>query len=117
SVQLSGLALKDGVLHGHIESSALPQAAHKADVVIVIAINRAESQVARGENAGRRLTHVAVVRTFQHVGVVQTGQVFSGEISLPIDRALDPKNLRVIAFLQEPGPGRVWGVTESPLLP
>jgi len=117
SLELSGLTLRDGLLQGHIESGALPEGAHKADVVIAIALNRAESQVARGENAGRQLTHVAVVRTFQRVGVIQARQAFSGEISLPVDRSLDPNNLRVIAFLQEAGQGRVWGSTESPLQP
>jgi len=117
SLQLSQLRLQDGLLHGRIDSTALPVGAHKADVVIVIALKHAESQVAKGENAGHRLSHVAVVRTLQRVGIVEAGKTFSGDISIPVDRTLDPKSLRVIAFLQENGPGRVWGATELSLVP
>jgi hypothetical protein len=117
SVQLSDLRLKDGVLHGRVAVTPGPANTHKTDVIVAVALKRAESQVARGENAGRHLTHVAVVRTLQRLGVAEVGKPFSEELAIPVDRNLDAKNIRVIAFLQEPGPGRVWGATELSLLP
>lgn len=117
SLKLSDLHVQDGVLHGRVHISELPTNARKADVVIVVALNHAESQVARGENAGRRLTHVAVVRSLHRIGVLQAGKSFSEELSIPVDRSLDLNNLRVIAFLQEQGPGRVWGAAEAAAVP
>jgi hypothetical protein len=107
-VRISNVTLKDGVLRAHIESAQLPQGT-KADVVLVVALNRAESQVAHGENAGRHLTHVAVVKSLARVGAADAAKPFSSDVSVKLDRALQPDNLRVVAFLQEPGQGRVLG--------
>src|SRR5437879_1796212 len=48
----------------HIEAGPLPSsvAVHPAGVFLAIADNSDESQVSRGENAGRTLQHVAVLR-------------------------------------------------------
>jgi hypothetical protein len=81
-----------------------------ADVYVAIALGRVESQVLRGENGGRRLTHVAVVQQLTKIGKLQKGKSFDETIRLKLKPGTDPKNLRVIAFVQEPGPGRLLGV-------
>lgn len=109
AVAISGVSLENNQLHAHVEAGPLPPRAHKADVLFAVALNRAESQVAKGENAGRRLAHVAVVRSLSRVGKTEAGQPFSQDVSVKLDPGLDPASLRVIAFVQEPGPGRILG--------
>src|ERR1700680_407434 len=66
AVRLSSVSLgSPNVLQAHLETDALPPSfgMREADIYVVVALNRAESQVARGENAGRKLAHTAVVKS------------------------------------------------------
>jgi len=96
-------------LRATVEAGPLPESSPKAGVFVVVALNRAESAVARGENAGRHLTHVAVVRNLLKVSDLNPGATFSKEVSVKVENGVDPGNVRLIAFVQEPGPGRVLG--------
>jgi hypothetical protein len=109
AVRISAARLEGNVLKAHLETDILPAQSHKADIVFVVALNHAESQVAGGENSGHRLTHVAVVRNLQKVGSVDPGQSFSQDIVVKLEKVIDPAQLRVVAFVQEPGPGRILG--------
>jgi hypothetical protein len=82
---------------------------HNADVYVAIALDRVESQVLRGENGGRHLTHVAVVQQVTKIGKLKKGQSFGEAVELKLKPGTDPKNIRVVAFVQEPGPGRLLG--------
>jgi hypothetical protein len=75
----------------------------------VVAQNHAESQVLRGENARRHLTHTAVVKKITKVGKIKVGEKFAQQIELKVDAVSDPNNLRVVAFLQDPASGKVLG--------
>jgi hypothetical protein len=99
------------VLLAHLETGALPESfgLPVADVYIAVALNRAESHVAHGENAGRTLAHTAVVRSIVKVGNIRQGQAFAQDIQVKLDPGTDTHNLRLIAFVQEPGHGRVIG--------
>jgi len=85
----------------------------EADVYVAVALNRAESQVARGENAGRKLSHTAVVKSIVKVGTVHKGKAFAQDLHIKLDPGVDSGNLRLIAFLQESGQGRVVGAAEQ----
>lgn len=78
---------------------------HHGDVYLVEAENRTSSQVLRGENKGRSLHHIAVVRRLEQIGKWTGQTAFSKEVAIA-DRAPD---VRLIAFVQESGNGRVWG--------
>ena len=69
-----------------------------AEDVLQIAVveDHLQSNVARGENAGRILPHVNVVRLFQSVFDPEA----SGRVSLAIEPDWKKENLSVIAFLQ-----------------
>jgi hypothetical protein len=99
------------VLLARLETGALQESfgLPMADVHVAVALNRAESHVARGENAGRTLTHTAVVRSIVKVGSIQQGRAFAQDIQVKLDPGTDTHNLRLIAFVQEPGQGRVIG--------
>jgi hypothetical protein len=101
------------VVSGHVESDANSQE-HKADVFVAIALDHTESQVSRGENSGRHLSHVAVVTEIVKVGKLEPGKSFTRDfhVKLKLPPA-DSKTIRVVAFAQESGPGKVIGVALS----
>jgi hypothetical protein len=82
---------------------------HDVDVFVAVALDRVESQVLHGENGGRRLTHVAVVQQITKVGRLPKGTNFEETVQLRLKPGADPKNVRIVAFVQEPGPGRLLG--------
>jgi len=82
---------------------------HNADIYVAVALDRVESQVLHGENGGRHLTHVAVVLQLTKIGKLPKGKSFGETVQLKLKPGTDPKNVRIVAFVQEPGPGRVLG--------
>jgi hypothetical protein len=80
-----------------------------ADVYVAVALDRVESQVLHGENGGKHLAHVAVVVQLTKVGKLAKGKNFAETVQLKIKPAVDPKNVRIVAFVQESGPGKVLG--------
>ncbi|MGB8888704.1 MAG: DUF1223 domain-containing protein [Candidatus Korobacteraceae bacterium] len=80
-----------------------------ADVYVAVALDHVESQVLHGENSGRHLTHVAVVQQLTKIGKLQKGKPFAENVELKLKPGTDPKNVRVVAFVQESGPGQVLG--------
>src|SRR5262249_15857998 len=105
------VSLEGNTVRAHIDVGALPEHSRKSDIIFVVALNRAESQVARGENAGRHLAHVAVVRSLEKVGTIDSKGSFSRDVSVKFEKLAAKSDLRVIGFVQEPGPGRVLGAT------
>ena len=98
------------IIQGHIESD-VNSGKHKADVYVAIARDHAESQVLRGENNGRHLSHVAVVSEFTKVGKLEPGKSFGQDFRVKLKLpGPSPTSLRVVAFAQESGPGKVVGV-------
>jgi hypothetical protein len=82
---------------------------HNADVYLAIALDHVGSHVLRGENGGRDLTHIAVVQQIAKIGKLQKGKGFAEDVELKLKAGTDPNNLRVVAFVQTPGPGKVLG--------
>jgi hypothetical protein len=116
AIRISGMSLDASkTLNAHVDADALPEAAQvlKADVYLVVALNHAESQVLRGENGGRRLSHVGVVQSLTKIGSIEAGKTFSQDVHLKLDSRTDPANLRVIAFIQQPGQKQVLGAVQE----
>jgi hypothetical protein len=81
-----------------------------ADVLLAITESNLSSDVARGENAGRKLTHVGVVRTLSKIGYVGAATPpFAAEPSVALDKTWRRENLRAVVFLQEHTSRRVVG--------
>jgi hypothetical protein len=111
-VRISAVSLGNpGALSAHVEADALSDSssAHKADIYVAVALNHVESQVSGGENHGRRLTHVAVVQSLTKVGSVDKGKNFAQDVHIKLDPKTAHTNLRLIAFVQERGQGKVLG--------
>lgn len=116
AVRLSSVSLgTTNVLWAHLETAVLAESfdLREADVYVAVALNHAESQVSRGENAGRTLSHTAVVKSIVKVGRLRRGQSFAQDLQMKVDPGTDARNLRLIAFVQEPGQGRVIGAAEQ----
>jgi hypothetical protein len=103
-------AVENGKLRVRVEADSVPQT---ADVWIALALDRAQSQVLKGENGGRQLEHVAVAKKLSKVGKAQAGQGFSKDVTL--DAVAQPA--RIIVFLQEPGQGKIIGAASTQIQP
>jgi hypothetical protein len=84
---------------------------HGGAVWIAVALDHAASQVSAGENSGKQLQHVAVVEELRKVGKLDKGKPFAQDIAVKLKPDTDPKNLRIIAFIQESNEGKVLGAT------
>jgi hypothetical protein len=110
-VTITSVAVDPGnpaILHARVEVDG-SSAGHNADIYEAVALDHAESQVLRGENGGKHLTHVAVVQQFGKIGKIEKGKTFSRAIELKLKPGTDPKNTRLVIFVQEAGPGKVLG--------
>jgi hypothetical protein len=78
-------------------------------VLLAVTESGLSSDVERGENTGRRLTHVGVVRVLKQLGVVADtrGGAFQAETSVPFEKGWRRENLRAVVFAQERGTRRV----------
>jgi hypothetical protein len=116
-IHLSGVSFESGkMVSVRVETENLPeQSPGQVDVYLAIALNHAESRVEGGENGGRRLTHSGVVRSLVKIGSLQPGKSLVQDVQAKLDHGVEPRNVRVIAFLQETGTGRVRGATMQSL--
>ena len=112
-VRISSIAVDPSdpaTLRAHIEAGTNP-AKHNADVYLAVALNHVESQVLRGENGGKHLIHVAVVQQLNKVGKLPKGKSFAQDIEIKLKPNEDVKSIRLVAFAQESGQGKLLGAS------
>jgi len=86
----------------HVEVEAGP---HQGDVYLAVAQNSTSSHVLHGENKGRSLHHVAVVRRLDQIGKWTGRTPFAKDVAIG-----DPASgNRLIVFVQDAGSGRILG--------
>jgi hypothetical protein len=88
----------------HLTVSDLPPLARgdRADIVVAITEDGLRTDVKRGENHGRALTHAAVVRHMAAIGQVADGMTSgSARVEIPLGAGWQRDRLRVVAFVQE----------------
>ena len=107
-VRLSSVAIASASLTGHIEADG-SGAKKNADVFVAVALDKTLTDVLAGENNGKKLENIAVVKEMVKVGKLEKGKTFDQPFSVKLWTDADPANLRVIAFVQESGPGKVLG--------
>ncbi|MPZ18521.1 MAG: DUF1223 domain-containing protein [Luteitalea sp.] len=91
---------------GHVE---------KSDVLLAVTEDGLVTNVERGENATRRLSHVAVVRSFDRVGSFDGKKAFTKSRRIDLDRDWQREALKVILVVQEKDSGRVIGLAARQL--
>jgi hypothetical protein len=110
-ITISSLAVDPAnaaIFHAQIEADG-SLAQENADIYEAVALDHAESQVLHGENGGKHLMHVAVVQQLTKIGRLEKGKKFSRAVEIRLKPGTDPKNVRLVVFAQEPGPGKVLG--------
>ena len=108
-MHISPVTVENGVLKFRVDANVLAPGGQQPEVLVVLAYEGATSHVTAGENSGRELTHVAVAHEFTKIGVIPRAGTFSKDVQLKLGKEWHPGNIRVVAFLQEPGQGAVLG--------
>ena len=106
------------VSDGSVEFSARADApgSKGATLIAALAENATHSEVARGENAGRTLHHVAVVRSLKEFGAGATdGRVLRLSSPRESTPAKEQGPLRLVVFLVDHKNGHVLGSAEQQL--
>ncbi len=113
-IEISNVARDGDRITAHVQFEAGQSfRGGRAVLYVAIADNRVESHVARGENAGRSLAHVAVTRVLKQVGTVDLDSASAKDFSVSVPLAANGS--RIVAFLQDPKSGHVLGVAEQKL--
>ena len=102
----------DGIpLLVRVENIPVVSPGDTAEVMLAITENDLHSQVSRGENAGRTLRHIAVVRQLKVLGTVNAAEAgtFHSEPIVTIVNGWKRDNLRAVIFVQERASRRVLG--------
>jgi hypothetical protein len=95
-----------------IELAADALQSGKKDVWIAIADDHDERSVAKGENAGRTLRHVSVVRSLTKAGTVNKSAPFEKTVHIPLTEPTT--DMRVVVFVADFG-GPVAALTTERL--
>jgi hypothetical protein len=81
-----------------------------AEVILALTEDKLSSNVTRGENSGRKLTHTAVVREMRALGRVDPAtKTFDSEKTMAIADGWKRDDLRVVVFVQERVQRRMLG--------
>ncbi|HEX4166099.1 MAG TPA: DUF1223 domain-containing protein [Bryobacteraceae bacterium] len=95
----------------HLTSADLPGAEGPVTVYVAVAENKVQSNIAGGENGGRSLTQVAIVRALAAVGAMKGGSSFLKDITIPMPSGAGSSGVRVVAFLQDDKSRQIVGAT------
>jgi len=87
----------------------------RADVVVAITEDRLRTEVKRGENHGRTLTHAAVVRSMTTIGRAAADGPTSLHAEIPIGADWQRDQLKIVAFVQEQRGGGILASASHPL--
>ena len=117
AVQIISATKKGAEAIIEVQAEPLPSAVQfgKADLWVAVAGERYTSQVRRGENSGRTLSHVAVVREFRNAGQLTKTAGLHRTVTIPLGAGASDGPIRIVAFVQQPGQGAVAGAVCVPL--
>ncbi|HEY6612958.1 MAG TPA: DUF1223 domain-containing protein [Vicinamibacterales bacterium] len=98
-----------------IELPAAPADSEPIDVLVALTEDDLTTVVRRGENGGRTLSHVAVVRTLQSLGSLER-ETFVADGQLKLEPAWKAGSMRAVAWLQGRRTRHVYGTAAAPLV-
>jgi hypothetical protein len=103
-------------VHVQVEPPEQPADSGSAQLTVALAESAVVSHVLAGENSGRKLDHVAVVRSLLDLGLLDAAGAFSADI--PLTGVLAHwSGKRIIAFVQNQHFGRIRGAAFRLLSP
>ncbi len=116
ALALSPIAVQNGNATGQVSAAPTSTPLSKSDLYAALVEVTASTRVQRGENGGRTLQHVSVVRALQRIGPLDALAHGAAPFALPIPRDA-AANLQVVVFAQRQDEGAILGVAASPILP
>ena len=105
-IEITGAWVSGRSVAAEVKAAAHPH----TDLYAVLADDHDASSVLQGENSGRHLEHVAVLRSIQKVGSLEKG--FDSPIRMELPHASEAK-MRLVVFAEERATGHVIGVAET----
>jgi hypothetical protein len=109
------LSVSTPMIDGHHVAATLSTAAQstlpKGDLYAALIDPIDTTDVRSGENGGRHLQHVAVVRSLQRIGNLRDLAPGPVKFSLNAPDNSVPENMRLVVFAQSAGQGPILGVT------
>ena len=107
---------RETTLEVHVPPLESSRQGDVAEIYLAITEDGLESAVRRGENAGLKLAHAAVVRSLRRIRVASvSAEAFEGDVRLEIEPAWNAARLHAIVFVQERKSRRVLGAASIPL--
>lgn len=95
---------------GQASLSYSTEGADKNSVLLIALVQKeAQTKVERGENGGRTLSHVQIVRKLQQVPLSAN----SGQTNVVLPAGFDQQNWEIIGFLQNTSNGAVTGAAKA----
>lgn len=98
-----------------IEVLPAPDRQESGDILLALTEDGLFSDVKRGENANRRLSHAAVVRALDEVGRVDARQGTTVTREVRVDPAWQREAVKIVVFVQDRRTRRILGVASRPL--
>jgi len=80
-----------------------------SSLVLTLLERNATTKVLKGENAGRTLSHVQIVRKLQTIALTNT----SGSVDLAVPESFTPEGFEMIAFVQNNSSGQITGAARA----
>ena len=103
--------VRDGSLQLKIKIApvlGLP-AGEKAEVLLAFTEDNLHTQVGGGENSGRRLTHVGVVRELKNLGAIPKSAAWETVVTVPLKSNWKRADLQAVVFVQAQNSRRILG--------
>lgn len=99
--------------HGNEAVVQLQTSGGNGEVWVAVTEDRAVTEVRRGENAGRTLGHVSVVRALAKAGTIDSANGLAATVHIP---GVPAGDAHAVVFVQSAGQGRIDGAASAPLL-
>lgn len=96
-------------LHVEVDPLSTVQPRGATNVLLAITEDNLRSSVVRGENSGRTLQHVSVVRRLTRLGSGSLRSAFIADVPVAVEANWKRKDLSVVVFVQASDSGRILG--------
>jgi hypothetical protein len=108
-----GRSGSSSAIHLHVEK--LPKGVRNVDVFLAITESNLETSVERGENAGRRLRYIGVVRHLSSVGHFDTQKSasYDADARLNLKPEWRAENVKLVMLVQDRSTRKIIGAAEA----